>query len=187
MCKALAERVFIYANRVSVSRGLKFSAVRGGNVWGSRGSVVEIWKADKAAGRPIAIYNPETLRFHLPMPAWVEFVWRALNEQHGGEIFVPKLRAWSLGDLAEAVGGDKNFLWTRDGDKPVELLIAPHEVSRTVDLGWSFVVEPAADLRAVWNYEPYDGPLGSVLFFGGDQYSSDRVKRLSIADLRSLL
>jgi UDP-N-acetylglucosamine 4,6-dehydratase len=185
--KALAERIFIYANRLSVSRGLKFAAARGGNVWASRGSVVEIWKTQRDGGHPLDVYNPDTLRFHLPMPDWTAFVWRALNEMHGGEVFAPKCKAWRLGDLAAALSDEVRVHDVRNGDKPIELLIARHEAQHTVDAGWAYVVEPPADLRAVWNYRAYGANDGSVRVPAGLRYGSDTVPRLSVDELRRML
>ena len=186
-CKMIAERVFIYANRLSVSRGLRFSVVRGGNVWGSRGSVVEVWREQRAALKSIQVYNPDTTRFHLPMTDWCAFVWQALQEQHGGEIFAPKLRAWRLGDLAEAFGGAVESGDNRNGDKQDEMLIAPHEVKRTVDIGWAYAIEPPKDLRDVWNYQPYHVPVSYAKIFAGNRYGSDTVARLSVAELKELI
>jgi UDP-N-acetylglucosamine 4,6-dehydratase len=162
MSKALAERIFIYANRQSVSRGLKFAAVRGGNVWASRGSVVEVWKAQRDGGHPLDVYNPDTLRFHLPMPDWTAFVWRALSD-------------------------DVRVHDARNGDKAGELLIARHESQHTVDVGWAYVVEPPADLRAVWNYRAYGPADGAVRVPAGLRYGSDTVPRLSVDELRRML
>lgn len=188
MCKALAERAFIYANRLAVAQRLKFSVVRGGNVWGSRGSVVEVWKQARDDGREINVYNPNTTRFHLPMAEWVRFVWRALNEQHGGEVFVPKCRAWRLGDLANAIGGDRTpLLDNRNGDKPHELLIALHEMGRALDIGWGYVVEPPHELRDVWNYAPYCAPVAYLKMFDGKQYSSDHAERISVSELKEMI
>lgn len=181
--KAVAERLFIYANRIAVSRGLTFSAARGGNVWGSRGSVVEAWRTCRSSGRPLDVYGPDTTRFHLPMSDWTAFVWRALSAQHGGEVFIPKVRAWRLGDLAEAFGVDWVNNGRRNGDKDHEMLIAPHEVQRTTSIDWAYVVEPPSDLRSVWNYVPYCIGAPSLC----DSYRSDTTDRLTVDELRRLI
>jgi len=187
LSKALAERLFIHANRQAVSRGLHFAAARGGNVWGSRGSVVEVWKAQQAAGQPITVYDPDTLRFHLLMQDWTAFVWRSLMEQHGGEVFVPKLRAWRLGDVASALGGPRVDQAGRNGDKRSEVLIGYSEEVHAVDAGWAYVVEPPAELRAVWAYAPYHSPPTPGRWADFCEYSSDRVERLSVDELRTIL
>ena len=118
-----------------------------------------------------------------PMAEWTAFVWRALHEQHGGEIFVPKCKAWRLGDLAAAVGGAAYEVEGRNGDKRSELLISNHEAGQVVNAGWSYVIEPPAELRAVWAYQPYSSPEKFVYH----QYGSDSVERLTVDELRRML
>src|SRR3990167_4231694 len=65
--KATAEGVLIESNSLGVSRSCRFSIVRGGNVWASRGSVVETWKAVVKRGEPIEITDPDATRFYLHM------------------------------------------------------------------------------------------------------------------------
>lgn len=183
-CKMLAERIFIYANQLSVSRGLRFAVVRGGNVWSSQGSVIEKWRQQQANAAPIEVYNPDTLRFHLPMKSWCAFVWRALREMHGGEICVPKLRAWRLGDLADAFGGvQRRIEKSRNGDKLSEMLIAPHEASRTINAGWAYVIEPPDELRDVWNYQPWQSAGDPLQLY----YGSETVERMSVDELKRLI
>jgi len=182
--KAAAEEIFVQANRRGVSRRCRFAVIRGGNVWGSRGSVIEVWREAMQQHEPIQVNDPGVTRFHLAMPAWCEFAWQALREMRGGEIFVPKLRAWRLGDLVEALAYDTvHHNGARAGDKNSEWLIAPHETRRAVDAGWCYVVEPSQELRAVWNYQPWPGekvPDG----FG---YRSDCVGRMTMDELREII
>lgn len=182
--KATAEALFVQANALGTSRGCRFAAVRGGNVWGSKGSVAEVWRAARAAGRTLLVYGPVATRFHLPMPEWTRFCWRALTGLHGGEIFAPKARAWSLLRLAQAFAGPAGYALCppRDGDKLHEWLYSPEESGRTVDAGWAFVIEPPSDFRAVWNYQPWDGaPVPAGLPF-----SSETAELLSADELAAL-
>ena len=180
--KMLAERIFIYANQLSVSRKLKFAVVRGGNVWASTGSVIEKWKTQKERGDPIEVYGPETLRFHLPMEPWCAFVKRTLREMHGGEIFIPKLRAWRLGDLADAFSAEQRIEQSRNGDKPSEMLIAPHEAGRTVDAGWMYVIEPPDELKSVWAYQPW-----TFKPFLKERYGSETAERVLVDELKRII
>ncbi|OGJ71769.1 hypothetical protein A2198_02615, partial [Candidatus Peribacteria bacterium RIFOXYA1_FULL_56_14] len=140
--KALAESLIVQANIRGANRRVRFAAVRGGNVWGSRGSVIEVWLEQISAKKPITISDPTVTRFHLPMEAWCAFVWRSIVEMRGGEIFIPKLRAWKLGDLVSAFirahaneAGEPypySVIGALDGDKLHEMLIAPSEICRTL-------------------------------------------------------
>lgn len=178
--KAVAEDVWIQGNQLSGSR---FAVVRGGNVWGSRGSVVEVWRGLIQQHKALPVNDPDTTRFHLPMDEWVRFCWHALTEMHGGEIFTPKLRAWRLGDLAAAFDGYSVTHGSRNGDKQAEYLIAPMEHKRAVNIGWAYVVEPSGDLQAVWHYMPWwKSPTLDV-----PDYASDCVDLLSIDELKGLI
>ena len=183
--KAVAEGLFVQANALGVSRGCRFAVVRGGNVWASRGSVAQVWRAARAAGEPLIFYSDGqiTTRFHLEMPAWCAFCWRALCEMHGGEIFIPKVRAWALATLAAAFGGPQDHQRLRSGDKAHETLITADEAARTVDNGWAYVIEPSGEITQVWDYRPWSGwrpPQGWA-------YTSDMAERLSLAELAVLV
>ena len=126
--KAVAESLFVQANAAGLHRGSRFAVARGGNVWGSRGSVSIRWRMQRLEGKPLTVTDPDMTRFHLPMDDWTAFCWQALCQMHGGEIFVPKLRAWRLGDLADAFavnGWHTNG--TRPGEKQSETLLAADE------------------------------------------------------------
>ena len=182
--KAQAERLFISGNVKGVSRACAFSVVRGGNVWGSRGSVSERWYKAALAGEALRLSNAQATRFHMLMAEWTRFCYRVLNEMSGGEIFVPILRAWNLQALADAFYPAKQIqLDKRNGDKLHETLINADEAQRTRNWDWACVIEPPSDIRAVWNYR--DG-IGDKML-SDVCYSSDNVNRLSVDELRRLI
>ena len=184
--KAVAEGLIVQANALGVSRGCRFASVRGGNVWASRGSVAQIWHQARDESRPIPFHSDgqTVTRFHLEMLVWCAFGWRAITEMHGGEIFVPKARAWALADLAVAFGGPQHHLRLRAGEKAAETLITADEAARTVDAGWAYVVEPSSEITQVWNYQPWQGWRPPV---EGLAYTSDTVERLDAAELAELV
>src|SRR5678816_1862420 len=102
--KAMAESCFLGANEASGWNGPKYSICRYGNVYGSTGSVVPVWKERVAAGRPIDITDPDCTRFFMWMSEAVDLVWKAIVTMKGGEILIPTLPAYRLGDVAEALG-----------------------------------------------------------------------------------
>ena len=181
--KAVAEEIFVQANQFGAARGLKSSVVRGGNVWGSRGSVVELWRRALKRGEALHVYDRKATRFHLPMSDWTRYCWRVLNEMHGGEIFVPKLRAWSLEDLARAFGGEVIYNGARHGDKRHESLVAPGEMRRMKSIDWSYVIEPSDELQSTWNYAPLAGHYAPE----GAWYTSEHGDFLSVKELQELI
>jgi UDP-N-acetylglucosamine 4,6-dehydratase len=183
-CKRLAEYAFLEGNHSAATVGSRFASVRGGNIFASNGSVARKWKVAKEEGWPLIVHGESVTRFHLLMDYWLEFCRLALDEMHGGEIFIPKATAWELSDLAAAFDSPlpANVQPLRPGDKPHEMLYCAEEAHRVKDCGWCFVLEPPEELRQVWNYQPWDGApvVPSVA------YSSDRAPRLSVDELRAL-
>lgn len=104
MTKAMAEReVLETASRMSVPA---FSAIRYGNVLGSRGSVVLTWQRQMAQGVPLTVTDPTMTRFWQTVAQAVDQVVHALLAMWGGEVFIPKHPAMSLGALADALAGE---------------------------------------------------------------------------------
>lgn len=184
-CKRLAEYSFLEGNHRGATVGCRFASVRGGNIFASNGSVARKWKVAREEGWPLIVCGENVTRFHLLLADWLAFCRRALDECHGGEIFIPRALAWRLDDLALAFGSplDWNVQPLRPGDKPNELLYCAEEAHRVKDIGWAYVLEPPIELRQVWNYQPWDG----VPVTPGLAYSSDRVARLSVDALRALV
>lgn len=104
--KALAESMFLNANNIFGEHGPKYSIVRYGNIWRSKGSVVPTWEAMIAAGaKEVSVTDPDCTRFMMLIEEAVELVMNTINEMKGGELVVPDwLPAYRLGDLADAMG-----------------------------------------------------------------------------------
>lgn len=103
--KALAESIFLAANNTRGPTGPLFAAVRYGNVWGSAGSVVPLWKSlITTHGRRVPVTDPECTRFFFQMHEAVALVLKTIETMKGGELVIPKLPAYRLGDLVEAMG-----------------------------------------------------------------------------------
>lgn len=118
LSKALAESLFINANNMRGWDGPIFSVCRYGNVWNSTGSVVPTWKALIAEGtKRVPVTDPNCTRFFMKMDEAVNLVVRTWSEMKGGEIKVPILPAYRLGDLAEAMGAQMTInglpLWEK--------------------------------------------------------------------------
>lgn len=127
--KALLERIIVAAG---------FSAVRAGNLIGSTGSVLPVWREQVAKGEPITVTDPTMTRFYMTVDEAAAFLWRAVHVMRGGEVFVPKLGACRLGDLADAISPHQRVIGARPGERTHELLILEDEPVR--DDGWAYVV-----------------------------------------------
>ena len=101
--KLLAERLTISANYYKGSRKTVLSCVRFGNVLGSRGSVVPLFKKQITNGEPITITDPDMTRFIMDIPKAIKLILKAAEIALGGEIFILKMPVIKICDLAEAM------------------------------------------------------------------------------------
>ncbi len=102
--KLAAESLFLAANDHYSATGTRLSVVRYGNVWCSNGSVVPLWRYIVRSGAIPTITDPECTRFFMTLDEASTFVINALRVMRGGEVSVPELPAYRLGDVAEAMG-----------------------------------------------------------------------------------
>lgn len=103
--KAFAESLFLAANNTRGSSGPIFAVCRYGNVWRSTGSVVPTWHKMIADGADtVPVTDPECTRFFMTIDQAVDLVITTADTMQGGEIVIPDLPAYRLGDLAKAMG-----------------------------------------------------------------------------------
>ncbi|MEO1731346.1 MAG: UDP-N-acetylglucosamine 4,6-dehydratase (inverting) [Pseudomonadota bacterium] len=142
--KLCSDKIFTAANNIKGSRDLRLSVVRYGNVIGSRGSVVPFFLAARSSG-VIPITDPTMTRFNISLEEGVEMVLWALENSHGGEIFVPKIPSYRITDLAEAIAPEceHKVVGIRPGEKIHEEMITASDSLNTIDLGPYYAVLPS--------------------------------------------
>ena len=136
--------------------------MRYGNVLGSRGSVVHLFRAAATARHPLPITDPRMTRFWITQSQAVRFVVDCLGRMEGGEVFAPRLPSMRITDLGAAVLGkealdseDYEVVGMRPGEKLHESMIAAEEAPRTREQEGFFVVEPP---EASWRRDrPWTG------------------------------
>jgi UDP-N-acetylglucosamine 4,6-dehydratase len=115
--KALAETLF----RNAYQGRTKFSAVRYGNVWKSRGSVVPRWQALLREHDTVPVTDPDATRFFMTMDEAIDLVLGTIETMTGGELNIPPaLPAYRLGDLAEAMGAKMKVIGMPEWEKKHE-------------------------------------------------------------------
>ncbi|OIO44712.1 UDP-N-acetylglucosamine 4,6-dehydratase (inverting) [bacterium (Candidatus Gribaldobacteria) CG23_combo_of_CG06-09_8_20_14_all_37_87_8] len=145
--KMVAEKIFIQGNAYTPEQGHQgrtiLSCTRYGNVVGSSGSVVPLFKEQAKQGK-ITITHKDMTRFWIELEEGVKFVIECLKEMKGGEIFVPKIPSMKIMDLAQVICPDveKEITGIRPGEKINETLITKEEARHTKDMGKYFVIEP---------------------------------------------
>ena len=167
----------------------RISCVRYGNVLGSQGSVLPLWRQQLARGEPLTITDERMTRFWITMPQAIEFIRRTLGTMRGGEVFIPALSAGRVLDLAEALGGKEvpiKIIGTRaGGEKLHEMLLSEDEAPRAVCDVDRFVLEPA---HMPWNYQRWrDAGAMNHALWTTHGYRSDHTPRMSVEALRAMI
>jgi UDP-N-acetylglucosamine 4,6-dehydratase/5-epimerase len=182
--KMVAEKLIIQGNSYTGEKNTRFSCVRYGNVIGSRGSVIPVFKEQMKSG-VITITDERMSRFWITLDQGVRFVIRSIEQMTGGEIFVPKIPSMKLTDLAEAIAPHikKQFVGIRPGEKLHEVLLTEDEARHAFEYDDHFVITPE---HVYWKTEKinYSGKMLPDSF----RYSSNtNTNWLSIADLRNII
>jgi UDP-N-acetylglucosamine 4,6-dehydratase len=181
--KLCAEKIFIQGNSYTGPRGTSFSCVRYGNVIGSRGSVVPLFKEQKRTGK-ITITDKKMTRFWITLDQAVELVVTALCHMQGGEIFVPRIPSMKITDLARAVAPDCEIevIGIRPGEKLHEILVTEEEGRNTVIYNDAYVILPN---YTWWERQNYKN--GKKLPEGFIYASNNNDQWLSIDDLKQFI
>ncbi len=193
--KLLAEKLVTAATNYRGQHRTTFASVRFGNVLGSRGSAVEVFSRQVAAGGPVTVTDPTMTRFVMTPARAVELAIAAARIARGGEVFVFKMPAVRLADLVEAtiaVGApaagfepaaiETTRIAPRPGEKAYEELMTEEESIRARDVGDMYAVLPAIEMHqdVIDAYRETDpAPVGA--------YRSDAVVPLDPASVRSLV
>jgi len=184
--KLLMERLFVSANYYKGKRNIRFICVRYGNVLGSRGSVVPTFVNQIKTGQKITITDPNMTRFNITMNQALALIQRALTKGMGGEIFVPKLKAYRVDDLKDAifellkVKNNTEIIGVRPGEKFHEVLINKNELRNTYKKNEDYVI---FDKENQLNIETDDLSETSL----SDEYSSDKAALFSKNELKEIL
>ncbi len=153
--KLASDKIFIAANNLSGSIGTRFSVVRYGNVVGSRGSVVPLFRKLLAEGADsLPITDPRMTRFWITLAQGVNFVMSSMAMMRGGEIFVPKIPSMKVVDLARCLAPGKahRVIGIRPGEKLHETLIPLEMARHTLEIDDRYIIEPSFKW---WSREAY--------------------------------
>jgi FlaA1/EpsC-like NDP-sugar epimerase len=177
MSKAMMEKIVCSQNIVGTDT--IYCCVRYGNVMGSRGSVIPLFRQQIGENKPITLTVPHMTRFLMTLDESVDLVMHALTCARGGEVFVKKAPACTVQDLAETMRakyssrGSEHPIETigiRTGEKIHEVLINEYEMQRAGERADYFTISPEWRKSAV---EPGKPP--------GTEYTSENTTRLSDA------
>ena len=184
--KLASDKIFVAANNLSGTHGVRFSVVRYGNVIGSRGSVVPLFRRLVAAGATeLPITDARMTRFWITLSQGVNFVLSSLANMRGGELFVPKIPSVRILELAEVIapGMPIRIVDIRPGEKLHEVMITEDDSRACFDLGDRYVISPPER-----NWTPAAAFGEAVAVPEGFRYASDtNPEMLSKSEFRELL
>lgn len=195
--KLMAERLMTAANAQSRRGRTIFASSRFGNVLGSRGSVIPLFRQQIAAGGPVTLTDPRMTRFVMTLTEAVALVREVLFLAKGGEVFVTKMPVCRIEDLAVIMIEELAPLYghnpkdiriritgSRPGEKLYEELTNEEEIRRTIELENHLVVVPAlqpADRRVDYTYPMMRNQRPD------SAYNSSTTEPMSREELRSYL
>ena len=127
--KKCAEDLIIRANIYKKRTGLpRFSCARYGNVFGSNGSVIQLFQKQKALG-VLTVTDLQMTRFWITIPTVAQFILDRIDDMRGGEIFVPKMASMAVVDIAKTISPEAKIktIGLRGMEKLHECLITEEE------------------------------------------------------------
>ena len=195
--KLMGERLITAANSNLRGSGPIFASTRFGNVLGSRGSVIPIFREQIRNGGPVTLTDPTMTRFIMSIEQAVELVIESAFRARGGEVFITKMPVIRIQDLAEVMISELapvyghnarniqlEIIGTKPGEKMYEELMSQEETRRALELKRYFVVLPAfASLYRSIDYRYQDVVSNGV----GKPYNSSNENPLSHSRLLHFL
>ncbi|MBF0498603.1 MAG: UDP-N-acetylglucosamine 4,6-dehydratase (inverting) [Candidatus Riflebacteria bacterium] len=150
--KLCSDKLFIAANAYSGVRETRFAVVRYGNVLGSRGSIVPLFRELAIKGE-IPITDDRMTRFWITLRQAVAFVVNALREMQGGELFIPRIPSMKIVDLAKAIAPHARLkiIGIRPGEKLHEIMISKDDSRNLFSTDEYYIKRPDFSF---WQTEP---------------------------------
>lgn len=189
--KLLMEKLFVTANNFlnKEKYQTRFIALRYGNVLGSSGSVAPKIVEQIKNHKKITITDPQMTRFSITMDEALDFILQATDLGQGSEIFVPKLKAYSITELVDVLKemfghADQEIVGIRPGEKLHETLINREEMRYTWEYNNMYLVtNPLYPL--FHDNEIKSAYKGIKKIENLAEYSSDRAEKIPKEELKN--
>jgi len=187
--KLLMEKLFVTAKYYSNPKKhpTQFIAIRYGNVFGSSGSVVPKFIQQIKKKQKITITDPNMTRFSITMSEALDFIYNATNSGKGTEIFVPKLRSYTIRDLKDAItellsDTGEEIIGIRQGEKLHETLINFDEMRNAWEYKNMYMISEHLSKDYIQKEYPDIKKTEKM-----DTYSSDKVEKISKNELKQMI
>jgi UDP-N-acetylglucosamine 4,6-dehydratase len=189
--KLVSDKLFVAGNNLAGGHRTRFAVARYGNVVGSRGSVVPLFRGLLASGkRELPITDARMTRFWITLEQGAAFVLKSLERMQGGETFVPKIPSARITDLAEAMGPGvpTKVVGIRPGEKLHEIMCPKDDSHLTLEFPDHYVIRPAIQFNVPVDHATNAlGEAGKPVAEGFEYNSGTNPNFLSVGELRALL
>ena len=189
--KLASDKLFVAANNLVGSQDTQFSAVRYGNVIGSRGSVVPYFQKLLREGTTfLPITDEKMTRFMITLEDGVNFVLKNFERMQGGEIFVPKIPSMRMVDLADAMAPnlERKIIGIRPGEKLHEIMCPADDSHLTFEFDDHFVIAPTITFTQRRDYDHNIlGEMGQKVIQGFEYNSGNNKEWLEKDELIKLI
>ena len=188
--KLLMEKLFTTAqNYIDKKRyRTNFLALRYGNVLGSSGSVIPKFIQQIKSKEKITITNLNMTRFSLTMEEALDFILESINLGKGSEVFIPKLKAYSIEVLKESLfelleNTGERIISSRPGEKMHEILVNSDEINYVWELDKKYILFDSSKSEEEIK-KNYPGIKKTEL---SDTYSSNTVEKITKDELKKII
>jgi UDP-N-acetylglucosamine 4,6-dehydratase len=189
--KLVSDKLFVAGNNIAGGHKTRFAVVRYGNVIGSRGSVVPLFKRLAAEGATeMPVTDLRMTRFWITLPQGVEFVLQSFARMYGGEIFVPKIPSSLISDLAKAVAPKLPIkeIGIRPGEKLHEIMCPIDDSHLTLEFADHYVIRPSITFVSSVDYRiNVVGEKGHCVEQGFEYNSGTNPHVLTVEELQEMI
>ncbi|MFC1745585.1 UDP-N-acetylglucosamine 4,6-dehydratase family protein [Candidatus Riflebacteria bacterium] len=195
--KLLSEKIVTSSQYHKGKSQTVMANVRFGNVLGSRGSVIPLFLNQIKNNQPLTITDPEMSRFFVSIPEAVQLVYKSMNDCLGGEVFIFKMPALTIGTLIDAlielvceanpdktIRPKKKIIGIRPGEKMYELLMNEAEVSLCLETPKMYIIRSQIDIP---NWRGKISSYRGAKKITSCSYDSRQTQLLSIAECKKML
>jgi UDP-N-acetylglucosamine 4,6-dehydratase/5-epimerase len=188
--KLVSDKLFVAANNLAGGHKTRFAAVRYGNVVGSRGSVVPLFRKHIENGSDhLPVTDAGMTRFWITLQQGVDFVLKNFQRMYGGEIFVPKIPSVKVVDLARAMAPTlpHRIVGIRPGEKLHEVMCPADDSHLTLEFDDHYVIKPTIQFSGPVDFSRNGlGEVGHPVEPGFEFHSGRNRRFLSIEEIVAL-
>jgi UDP-N-acetylglucosamine 4,6-dehydratase/UDP-glucose 4-epimerase len=190
--KLLMEKLFVTAiNYTNTQKHkTKFLAVRYGNVLGSSGSVIPKFIEQMKQKKGITITDPKMTRFSITMEEALELIMKAANLGNSSEIFIPKLKSYSINIVKESLikllgNTEDEIIGIRPGEKLHEVLINNEEMRYTWEMDDLYIIFNPLQINEKYNPDLIQKQYKNIKRVDNmKEYSSENAEKISEDELQ---